>query len=683
MAIKKENDNQSKKKNTVISKKKNTSESKKVSVKSSIKTKMTSTKSAIAKPSASVNAKKSKTKSITSTSKIKNTRKSRVKSPSRTSPINVLPMNIDEDIVLKNPLEYHFNKTKKSGISSVDLKKLVLNYTSSLDIEEIVSLARLIKESNLNEQDIKLQKQLVQILQREEIEFENDVEDLILDFRNIKEDDSSNDPVGLYLREIGRKKLLTASEEIELAKTMRDRESQIVDILKKSGILIIELYILMQHIKKDNEQEEPLGKGKEDEYEQNLEIKRLSQLYRDVLKDIGSLLSNYMQYKKKIYLQGIDINHDEQLLKMRRSIIRKIQKISIDSSEVQRLSDVFFKSLKTIRNYKNEQKDIQRKLNITNISELRMVCKNFITRPQRKVLEKEIGISILEIKDCIQNYKLAERKLHNIEFDYEMTLDEIEQASSVIAQSYLRMQEAKENLIESNLRLVVSIAKKYTNRGLLFFDLVQEGNLGLVRAVEKFEYNKGFKFSTYATWWIRQAITRSISDQARTIRVPVHMIEQINKIAKEERRLMQELGREVTDSEIASCLGWEKEKVEKVRNVSREPISLETPIGEDEDSLLGDFVEDKTMITPTKVTSFSLLKEQLQEVLSTLSSREQQVVRLRFGLNDGYSLTLEEVGLYFNVTRERIRQIESKALRRLQHSKYRLQLRDFLEGSTE
>ncbi|XP_060083737.1 RNA polymerase sigma factor RpoD-like [Ylistrum balloti] len=213
----------------------------------------------------------------------------------------------------------------------------------------------------------------------------------------------------------------------------------------------------------------------------------------------------------------------------------------------------------------------------------------------------------------------------------------------------------------------------------MLFDLVQEGNLGLVRAVEKFEYLRGFKFSTYATWWIRQAITRSISDQARTIRVPVHMIEQINKVVRVEKKMMQSLGREVSDDEIAENLGWEKEKVKNARNVSREPISLETPIGEEDDSLLSDFVEDKNTSSPTKLTSFYLLQEQLREVLSTLPTREQQVVRLRFGLDDGYPLTLEEVGLHFNVTRERIRQIESKALKRLQHSRYRLKLRDYLE----
>ena len=285
-------------------------------------------------------------------------------------------------------------------------------------------------------------------------------------------------------------------------------------------------------------------------------------------------------------------------------------------------------------------------------------------------LEDFSDLKGFNIDDPVKMYLKEIGKIPLLSADEERILAENMEAGDI---------EAKKKLAETNLRLVVSIAKRYVGRGMQFLDLIQEGNMGLMKAVEKFDFRRGFKFSTYATWWIRQAITRSIADQARTIRIPVHMVETINKLVRIERQLVQELGREPTNEEISEHMGIEVDKVNEIRKIAQEPVSLETPIGEEDDSHLGDFIEDETAIAPDEAANFSMLKEQLNQVLSTLSDREKKVLELRFGLNDGTPRTLEEVGKEFEVTRERIRQIEAKALIKLKHQSRSQKLKDFLE----
>ncbi len=492
-----------------------------------------------------------------------------------------------------------------------------------------------------------------------------------------KSDTSGDDPIRLYLREIGRENLLTAEQEVELSKKMEDGALIIKEVIQESGVMITRFYEIFKtlNLKIEGQEEEYNAK----DYKELVTVqKRFNQFYKEPLKEVQAGLKNYMGKKEQMISTGEDVLRDEGLLKSRNVLLKKLGKIDLQPEEITSFTHDFIDAENRIRSYKEKKQQLENKLHITNPKELRQLGRDLATQGKSVIIEEELHLSSDTIKDLIRELQLTEKDLKQIEYQFEDTCENILIHSTKIKYGQKMMKDAKDRLIRANLRLVVSIAKKYTNRGLHFFDLVQEGNIGLIKAVEKFEYRKGFKFSTYATWWIRQAITRSISDQARTIRVPVHMIEQINKVVRESRMLMQSLGREPTDDEVAEKLGWTELKVKAVKNVAREPISLETPVGEEEDSLLSDFIEDKEVENPATQTAYALLQEQLKDVLATLPAREQEVLKMRFGLDDGYSLTLEEVGLYFEVTRERIRQIEAKALRRLRHPKRSRKLKDFI-----
>jgi RNA polymerase primary sigma factor len=491
------------------------------------------------------------------------------------------------------------------------------------------------------------------------------------------------DPVRLYLRKMGSVSLLTREGEVVIAKRIEEGERRVLQVVLNSSVAIEQILelgdklrqakIRVREVVKDADEEDA-------EFDEQWHIERVCK----VIDKVHRFYREQQKASEKLLTKALPEGHRKRVLqqieKIKFEILDALAELRLNGKQVSRIVSRLKEFVSRIEQANIDIIDCEHRSGL-DLKELKKTLKDVrSSQLGQRAVAKKLGIRPEEIEEMSRVIATAQNNIKRVEEDAKLSEDVLRETVVEIQAGEHAAEKAKAELIEANLRLVVSIAKKYTNRGLQFLDLIQEGNIGLMKAVDKFEYKRGYKFSTYATWWIRQAITRAIADQARTIRIPVHMIETINKLIRTSRYLVQELGREPLPEEIAEKMELPLDKVQKVLKIAKEPISLETPVGEEDDSHLGDFIEDKSIISPSDAVISMNLAEQTRKVLATLTPREEKVLRMRFGIGEKADHTLEEVGLDFQVTRERIRQIEAKALRKLRHPSRSRKLKAFLEN---
>ncbi len=560
--------------------------------------------------------------------------------------------------------------------------------------EQIDNIMMMFGEMDIEVIDSTQEERYARIIESEEGEVEKSVEYAEAEAEEEEEEEldltpgaigKTDDPVRMYLREMGTVALLSREGEVEIAKRIEEGHREMAKVIFSMPVTVTELISLGEKLEDNEVMIGEVVHTYEEEFEDIEEIdeEELKERTIAILDEASALYKKLGRQMRELRKPDLDEAKIKRLKastrKLRDQLIEKMQEANFHPTRIEAAAQTLRSLSEDAAKGERAIKACARRAGVT-LAELHQVFSKPKKPGARVRVPKKVKLTTDQFVELEKSYRTAQAMIEEVVKQTQVNPEELRKAVDSLDRGEYKMKTAKAELVEANLRLVVSIAKKYTNRGLQFLDLIQEGNIGLMKAVDKFEYKRGYKFSTYATWWIRQAITRAIADQARTIRIPVHMIETINKLIRTSRHLVQELGREPTPEEIANEMALPLEKVRKVLKIAKEPISLETPIGEEEDSHLGDFIEDKRVTSPLDSAIKGDLQEQIKKVLHTLTPREEKVLRRRFGIGEAADHTLEEVGQEFDVTRERIRQIEAKALRKLRHPSRSKRLKSFVEG---